>query len=364
MFSGARRLSRRSRVNRIAPLLGVAVLALVVSACAQATSDNPVPNFFPIEPATRQGKLSADLYSVIFWLAAAIFLLVEGLIFFAVFRYRRRRDDATLPKQTHGNLAFELAWTAIPFLIVVFLFALTMNTQFQVEAKAPNPDLTVDVTGFQWQWTFDYKEQGLSYTGAGSQGPEMVLPVGQIIHFRLHSNDVIHSFYVRDFFYKKDVVPGRTNEFDITIQTPGTYAGQCAEFCGLGHATMGFTVRAIPATDFQAWVTAEQAKAKATPTPAPSGTTAVKLGAKDITYNPTSLTAPADQPFVIAFSNNEAAGGPPHNVVIKAPDGQQSGLPLAKAGETVNYQFKALPAGTYGFFCIVHPNMQGTLTVK
>ena len=88
---------------------------------------------------------------------------------------------------------------------------------------APNPPLTVDVTGFQWQWTFDYQAQGLSFTGQGTDGPVMVLPVGENVHFRLHSNDVIHSFYLPAFFFKKDVVPGRTNEFDLTLDQTGTY---------------------------------------------------------------------------------------------------------------------------------------------
>jgi cytochrome c oxidase subunit 2 len=358
------RPSRRSLVIRLALLV---VLAVLLAGCAQTTSENPVPNFFPQVPVTQQGRLSVGLYDIVFWIAAAVFVLVEGLIFFAVFRYRRRRGDDGLPTQTHGNLAFELTWTAIPFLIVVVLFVMSLNVQDQVTAESSHPDLTVDVTGFQWQWTFDYKAQGLSFTGTGSEGPVMVLPVGQVVHIREHSNDVIHSFYVPAFFFKKDVVPGRTNTFDITIDTPGTYAGQCAEFCGLGHAQMRFTVRAVTPAEFDAWVTEEQAKAKATPAPAPSGQTVIKLSAKDIAFSTSTLTAPANQPFTISFTNDDAV---PHNVAIfQGSDATGTnvfrGTVFAGPGKTMDYQVKALPAGTYYFHCDVHPTtMYGTLTVK
>ena len=109
-------------------------------------------------------------------------------------------------------------------------------------AVRSNPGVTVDVTGFQWQWNFKYPDyrdvsgQPLSYTGEGKNGPEMVLPVGETVRIRLHAQDVIHSWYVPAFFYKRDAIPGRVNEFDVTPVDLGTYGGQCAEFCGLSHS--------------------------------------------------------------------------------------------------------------------------------
>ena len=341
----------------------------MVSACAEATPGNLTPNFFPAPAITSAGQASESLYAFIFWVAVAIFLLVEGLIIFAVLRYRRRKDDDTLPIQTHGSMPFELAWTIVPFIIVVTLFVLSQQTQQQVDATVPNPPLTVDVTGFQWQWTFTYPDQDLSFTGQGTQGPTMVLPVGEDIHFREHSNDVIHSFYVPAFFFKKDVVPGRTNEFDITLDQTGTFAGQCAEFCGLGHADMRFTVEVVSQADFATWVTQQQAAAKVTPSPLPSGATSITLSASNTTaFDESTLTAPANQPFAVVFTNKGPTGGPPHDFAIKDPSGGATplftGEPLAQAGQTVTYEVPALAPGTYTFFCIVHPNMTGTLTVK
>ncbi len=360
---------RRAAIAWTRSLFALAVLALIVGACAEATPGNQVPNFFPAPAITNQGQASESLYVFILGIATAIFLLVEGLIIFAALRYRRRKDDDQLPTQTHGSMPFELAWTIIPFIIVVVLFVLSYQTQEQVDASVPNPPLTVDVTGFQWQWTFDYKAQGLSFTGQGSDGPVMVLPVGEDVHFRLHSNDVIHSFYLPAFFFKKDVVPGRTNEFDLTLDQMGTYAGQCAEFCGLGHGDMRFTVQAVSQADFNTWVAKEQAAAKATPSPLPSGAQTLTLSASSTTaFDESTLTATAGQPFAVVFTNKEAAGGPPHDFAIKDPAGGTTllftGEPLAQAGQTVTYSVPALAAGTYTFICIVHPNMTGTLTVK
>ena len=348
----------------------IALPLVVLSGCAQATNANPVPGFFPPPAATVQGAQTRQLYEIVFWIAAFIFVLVEGLIVWSVFRYRRRRGDEELPSQFHGNLIAELTWTIIPLITVLALFVVSLNTENQVLATAPNPAVTVDVTGFQWQWTFAYKSLGLSFTGAGNQGPTMVVPAGQTVHIREHSDDVIHSFYIRDFLFKRDVVPGRTNEFDFEVQQPGTYSGQCAEFCGLGHAQMLFTVKAVTPAEFSAWVKAEQAKAAATPPPAASGAaagTVIKLVAKDIKFDLSSLTAPANQPFTIEFTNDDAV---PHNVAIFQGTNANGtnvfrGQIFAGPGKSMTYRVPALPAGAYYFHCDVHPaQMFGTLTVK
>ena len=343
---------------------------LVVGACAEATPGNQVPNFFPAPAITDQGQASESLYAFIFWIAVAIFVLVEGLIIFAVLRYRRRKGDDELPVQTHGSMPFELAWTIVPFIIVVALFVLSENTQQKVDASTPNPPLTVDVTGFQWQWTFDYKDQGLSFTGQGTDGPTMVLPVGEDVHFRLHSNDVIHSFYVPAFFFKKDVVPGRTNEFDLDADADRHLQPASAP----SSAASAMPTCASPCrpsrrpTSPPGWPRSRR-RAKATPTPLPSGAQSLTLSASNTTaFDESTLTAPAGQPFAVVFTNNGPAGGPPHDFAIKDPAGGSTmlftGQPLAQAGQTVTYNVPALAAGTYTFICIVHPNMTGTLTVK
>lgn len=353
----------------------VLLAVLMLAACTTRPNDHPtgdssVPGFVPGHIVTEQGQAAAGLYLLVFLIAVAVFILVEGLVIIIAVRFRRKRLDTTLPAQTHGNNLLEIVWTIIPALVVAALFVVSTNVLInKVEAHEANPAVTVDVTAFQWQWTFEYRDLGLSYTGAGKDGPEMVLPVGETAHIRLHAQDVIHSFYVPQFYYKKDVVPGRTNEFDLLIKEPGTYGGQCAEFCGLSHADMYFNVRAVDPADFAAWVSAEQARANATPEPRPSGGpegATLQLKAINATqgFDPSTLTAPAGQPLTIEFDNPDVA---PHNIAIKAanPDGSDwIGLPIAQAGQTATYQAPALKAGTYTFVCSVHPTMVGTLTVR
>ena len=198
----------------------------------------------------------------------------------------------------------------------------------------------------------------------------MVLPSGETVRIRLHAQDVIHSWYVPSFFFKRDAIPGRINEFDITPQDVGTYGGQCAEFCGLAHNEMYFTVRIVSQGDFAAWAAAEQAKAPATPPPAPSGApgagATVNVSAVSVTtgFDPSTLTATADTPLTIQFVNKDPTV--PHNFAIQKANADGSdwvGQPPANGGQTATYQAPALKAGTYTFYCAIHPNMKGTLTV-
>jgi cytochrome c oxidase subunit 2 len=320
---------------------------------------------YPPNPVTDQGKDIWSLYNLFFVIAAVIFVGVEGVIVWSILRYRRRGDQ--LPRQTHGNNVLEVVWTAIPTALVLGLFVISFGIQGRVDARVPDPPVTVDVTGFQWQWTFEYKDHGLSYTGLGDQGPVMWLPVGETVHIRLHSNNVIHSFYVPAFLFKRDVIPGQVNNFDLKIDQAGTYSGQCAQLCGMDHYQMVFSVKAVPPAEFQAWLQAEEIKARATPTPAASGAagTTLQLGASNTqSFDKSALDAAANQPFSVQLTNSTPSA--PHNFAIKDASGKVlfTGMPLAQPNQSVTYSVPALPAGTYTFFCSVHPNMTGTLTVK
>jgi heme/copper-type cytochrome/quinol oxidase subunit 2 len=239
----------------------------------------------------------------------------------------------------------------------------------EVEAVSDEPAVTVDVSGFQWQWTFDYPAEGLSYTGAGDEGPEMVLPVDEPVLIRLQALDVIHSFYVPQFFRKLDVVPGRVNQFEVTITEEGTFGGQCAEFCGLAHDAMYFTVRAVDRAAYDQWVAEEQEKAAATPEPAPSGEAGTVVSVASVSvadgYDPSELSAAADTPFTIQLDNVDTTA--PHNVAIRGANTDGSdwiGLPIAGPGEQATYSVPPIAAGSYTFYCSVHPNMTGTITVQ
>ncbi len=208
----------------------------------------------------------------------------------------------------------------------------------------------------------------------------MVVPVGETIQLTLTSRDVIHGFYVPAFLFKRDVIPGQANAFDFTVDEPGTYTGQCTQFCGLFHHAMTFTLRAVTPAEFDAWLAQKQATPAPSPaaspappgSPAPSGApsevpagTVLRITAANVAYDVSSLEVPANTPFAIEFTNNDP--GIPHNVAIHgdSPTGPELWQGDIVTGvTTITYQVAALPAGTYGFVCTVHPNMTGTLTVK
>ena len=373
---GSRTRSRLHRATRLAAQLAIAVAVLACLAACVSVTQNPQnltqpgqPGLAPPPPVTEQGQAVTSIYPVIFWIAVAVFVLVEGLLVIIVLRFRRRPSDTELPTQTHGHNLLEVAWTLIPALIVAFLFWQTVERLGTIQKLSDTPpQVVVDVTGFQWQWTFAYPNQGgLSFTGTGTTGPEMVLPTDERVRIRLQSKDVIHSFYVPLFNYKLDVIPGRVNEFEVTIEEPGTYGGQCAEFCGIGHADMFFTVRALARPDFDTWVTQQQQAASATPAPIPSGGQQINISAVNITtFDPATLAAKANQPIVFAFKNADTTQ--PHNIAIEKanPDGTSwIGQPIAQPGQSVTYSAPPLAAGSYTFFCAVHPQtMRGTLSVQ
>ncbi|ONI69830.1 cytochrome c oxidase subunit II [Kribbella sp. ALI-6-A] len=214
------------------------------------------------------------------WIAALIIgVMVWGLILFAVVRYRRRSEDA--PRQTRYNLPLEVLYTLAPFAIIGVLFFYTVENGNQVTANSGNSAHRINVVGQQWQWTFNYKDtvdgqQGVWETGTLDQPAELVLPVNESVEFELTSPDVIHSFWVPSFYFKLDVIPGRTNRFELTPTKTGTFAGKCAELCGLYHSRMVFTVRVVSADEYQAHLRELAAK----------GQTGAATGGQDATTIP------------------------------------------------------------------------------
>ena len=327
--------------------------------------------------ATRQGREINDLYTIVFVIAAAIFFLVEGLIVWSVIRYRRGPGDVDLPPQTHGHNLAEIVWTVIPTIIVIFLFFISWQTLNTVEATSPQPDLRVKAVAGQFQWTFDYlpadggadSKPVFSVTAPVGKDGGLVLPAGKTTHLYLSSLDVIHAFYVPHFLFKRDVVPGIVNQFDLTIdadQAGQTFRGQCAELCGVGHRIMVFEVHAMAPAAFQTWYDGKIAAANASPTPAPSGGgggPVVDLTAKNVKFDKPELDAPADAPFTIHFDNQDPSI--PHNVQIKdASGGSVFKGDIFPGVAAKDYQVPALAVGSYTFVCDVHPNMTGTMTVQ
>jgi cytochrome c oxidase subunit 2 len=359
----------------VAGLIIVVVVAITIGVLMAAgiTPQRAWDSFFPVggaTPVTDRGVATRHLYDIVFAIAVIVFLVVEAMIVITVFRYRRKPGDDTLPAQTHGNNLVEVIWTAIPTAIVLFLFVMSWQTLNTVEAKTTS-DVHVRAIAARFQWQFAYldKDGKTLFTQVLPVGEDggLVLPVGEPVHITLTSPDVIHAFYVPKFLFKRDVVPGKENAFDFTIEEPGTFRGQCAELCGAFHGSMIFEVHAKPKAEFDAWLAAQVEKANATPAPQPSGGAGgpvVEAAAKNVAFTTTALTGPADKPFTIHFKNEDAPGVP-HNIQIKDASGASvfKGA-IIDGGKDANYAVPALKAGTYPFACTVHPNMTGTLTVQ
>jgi cytochrome c oxidase subunit II len=205
------------------------------------------------EPATSEGADVKMLYDIFLVAAAVVFVIVAGLLGWSIARYRAT-DDGREASSTHENIRLELIWWAIPTLLVIVLFLLTARVLGRVDERTDDPPVTVNVTGFQWQWQFAYEGSDVTLIGVEDTPPVAVLPVGERIAFNLDSPDVIHSFWVPDFLIKRDVIPGRTNRIELTIDAEGTYSGLCGEFCGLLHSRMRFSIEAVAPDAYAAWL--------------------------------------------------------------------------------------------------------------
>jgi cytochrome c oxidase subunit 2 len=248
---GVTRRSRGARLGRLALFAGA--LGLLLAACTQAYDYNSLAPQGPV--AEKQ----ADLYFLVFWIAAGVFVLVEGALVFALFRFRRRSAEDT-PKQIHGHTRLEIIWTIIPALLLAGVAVPTIGTIFDLSGCEEDA-VDVEVVGHQWWWEVNYPE--LQVTTAN----EIHIPAGRPVCVTLVSEDVIHSFWVPRLAGKQDMVPGRTIELRLQADRPGVYHGECAEYCGLSHGIMLFQVVADPPADFDAWVQTNGGDAAAQPPP-------------------------------------------------------------------------------------------------
>jgi cytochrome c oxidase subunit II len=260
-------------------LAAVAVVALAVlaTACApNATQDT-------LKPAGEFARKPYELFVPVFWIAAAVFFLVEGALVLFVWRYRHRPGRDEIPPQVHGHTRLEIAWTILPALILAGIAVPTVTSIFDLAREPTATTMQVNVLGHQWWWEFEYPEEGIVTAN------ELHIPTGRPVYLTLcavgfgYSEDrpqptptecqpgppegapptalgagVIHSFWPPELAGTQDVVPGQTNHMYIEADAPGTYEGQCKEFCGLSHTYMKFTVVAHAPEDYAAWVSGQQ----------------------------------------------------------------------------------------------------------
>jgi cytochrome c oxidase subunit II len=187
------------------------------------------------------------------FIGAGIFvgLYVYGCIFWCLFKYRRRQNRE--PQQFSGNTPLEILYVALPLLMVIGLFGVTYAIELPVDHVVAHPANEIAVTAFQWSWEFAYPG-GFSTTGTPSFPPTLYLPEGETTQVDLRSIDVTHSFWIPAFLFKRDAIPGMTNVFDLMPTRTGRFVGRCAQYCGLDHALMSFTVQVVPVGVYERFI--------------------------------------------------------------------------------------------------------------
>jgi cytochrome c oxidase subunit 2 len=199
-----------------------------------------------LNPVSPQAKAITDLFVSILSICGVIFLVVSALITYALVRFRVKREGV-LPRQLAGNHRLEFAWTAIPLLLVAWMFVLTVRAMNRSDPLPEKLDPDLIVVGHQWWWEVRYPKSGVITAN------EIHLPVGRRWLLRLESADVIHDFWAPQLGRKVDAVPGHPNYIWLEADQAGTYNGACAEYCGTQHAWMRFLVIAQAPADFGAW---------------------------------------------------------------------------------------------------------------
>jgi cytochrome c oxidase subunit 2 len=263
------------RRRRALGLLGPSLLLLVATTGCD-------PSFGYPKSITPQGERMRHLWIGSCFAAAVVGLFVVVLIGYSVIVHRKRDDE--LPKQVALNLPIEVLYTVVPFVIIGALFFYTARDEIYVNKTTSHPAAhgvdVIDVEAFQWGWTFRYltdsgtagAPNGAYVYDTGSSNttePTLVLPTNTPVQFQLHSNNVIHDFYVPSLLYKLDVIPGRTNTFEVTdLQRPGIYEGHCAELCGYDHARMNFNLKVVSKDDYQAYLRSMVTQGSTAPIPA------------------------------------------------------------------------------------------------
>ena len=218
------------------------LLALAVAGCS--------PDRYPqtaLRPLSDFARIGDHVQDQTFYWAVGVFVLVEGALLYAIFRFRGRPEDPE-PTQIHGNTTIEIVWTLIPALILAAIAVPTVKGIFQTNLIPAGEALKVEVVGHQWWWEFRYPDLNLTTAN------ELHIPTGQTVELVQHSGDVIHSFWPPRFAGKRDVFPGRETRLWFKADSAGLFPGQCAEFCGIQHARMAFQVRASTPAEFDAWV--------------------------------------------------------------------------------------------------------------
>jgi cytochrome c oxidase subunit 2 len=257
----------------------------------------PTPGGYDLQPAGDALKRQVIFFhnDILMPIIVGISLFVLGLLIYVVIRFNKHANPT--PAQFTHNTTIEVAWTAAPVLILMFIAIFSFRLLYAYH-DMPKPDLTVKVTGNQWYWSYAYPDQG-GFNFDSNMLPEdkakaanvpyrlavdnpMVVPVGKVVRVLVTGADVIHDFANPAFGLKTDAVPGKVNETWFKAEKPGIYYGQCSELCGVNHAFMPIEIDVVAPDKFNAWVSAHGGKLSVAPSPAaaPTNTTASMSAAK------------------------------------------------------------------------------------
>jgi cytochrome c oxidase subunit 2 len=234
------------------------ILAVVLAGCTQQS----MLGWLPTERGlTNQVDRVIDLWVVSWAVLLIVGVITWLLIIWAAVVYRRRKGQTGLPVQLRYNMPIETFYTVVPLILVLGFFAFTARDQVVIESPLPDPDVSIEVYGKRWAWDFNYLSDNVYSAGIQAQEipgggvdtdllPKLYLPVNKSVEIKIESRDVIHSFWVIDFLYKKDMIPARTNYWYFVPQKEGVFRGKCAELCGEYHSLMLFEVHVVSESEY------------------------------------------------------------------------------------------------------------------
>ena len=220
-----------------------------------------------------------DLHMIVFWICVVIGVVVFGVMFWSMFKYRK--SQGAVPAKFHESTTVEIIWTLIPVIILVAMAVPATSTLIEIY-DVEESDIDIKITGYQWKWRYDYINDDVGFFSTMSTPQDqidnkeakgenyllevnepLVIPINKKIRFLVTSNDVIHAWWIPAFAVKKDAIPGFINEAWTKVNTPGIYRGQCAELCGKDHGFMPIVVKAVEESEYKAWLLDKQEKGKA-----------------------------------------------------------------------------------------------------
>ena len=285
----------RRNVPRFVPALFLLLLiVLLLTGCQAHTPQNT------FDAGGEVARKQRNLFYLAMWPAIAVMILVLGGILVMCLRFRERDPNSRPPKQIEGNTRLELTWTILPAILLLGLGVPTVGLIYDLGRSPDANAYYINVTAQRYSFSFEYPDAKDNQGNALFVPADPHIPVGKQVAFRLHSIDVIHSFWIPRLGGKLDVVPNENNVLWLVADKPDTFAGECAEFCGLNHANMRMTIHADSQADFDAWIAAQLAQANATPMPTPtpaasaaaSGSPAVSVAAPTPTATPVPSLTP------------------------------------------------------------------------